>query len=116
MGAAWFKLIGESLIEKPVEPFWIAIMAGVASAVAVFVLFVWWSSRPAWGAAHRFAAATGATLACMAAPYETIATWSKIDVVGVAIFDVLALIGFVFLARKVFAGAKVIYPPRFGES
>ena len=70
------------------------------------MLLVWWSSRPAWSRAHRFAAATGATLACTAAPYVTIATWPKIDVVGEAIFDALALIGFLLLARKVFAGAK----------
>lgn len=106
MGAAWFKLIGENFVPKPVQPFWIAIAAGSAWAAASFVLFVWWSSRPAWSRAHRFAAATGATLACTAAPYVTIATWPKIDVVGEAIFDALALIGFLLLARKVFAGAK----------
>jgi hypothetical protein len=116
MGAAWFKLIGENFIALPVEPFWIAIMSGIAWAVAAFVLFVWWSSRPAWDKAHRFAAATGATLACMAAPYETIATWQKVDVVGVAIFDALMLIGFVFLARNIFAGANAVESPRFGES
>jgi hypothetical protein len=106
MGAAWFKLIGENFIPKPLRPFWIAIAAGGAWAAATYVLFVWWSSRPAWSRAHRFAAASGATLACMAAPYKTIATWPKIDVVGEVIFDALALVGFVLLARKVFAGAK----------
>lgn len=106
MGAAWFMLIGENFVRKPVEPFWLAIAAGGAWAALAFVLFVWWSSRPAWSEAHRFAAATGATLACMAAPYTTIASWPKIDVVGKAIFDVLALIGFVLLARAVFARTR----------
>jgi hypothetical protein len=41
MGAAWFKLIGENFISKPVQPFWIAIVAGSAWAAAAFVLFVW---------------------------------------------------------------------------
>jgi hypothetical protein len=106
MGAGWFELIGENFASNPLQPFWIAIAAGSAWAAAAFALFVWWSSRPAWSRAHRFAAATGAILACMAAPYLTIATWPEIDVVGEAIFDALALIGFVLLARKVFAGAK----------
>jgi hypothetical protein len=106
MAAAWFMLIGQYFFPKPIEPFWIAIAAGSAWAALAFVLFVWWSSGPAWGRAHRFAAATGATLACMAVPYLTIATWPKIDVVGKAIFDALALIGFVLLARKLFVRAK----------
>jgi len=106
MGAAWFMLIGQNFVPKPIEPFWIAIAAGSAWAALAFVLFVRWSSRPAWGKAHRYAAVTGAILACMAAPYLTIATWPKIDVVGKAIFDVLALIGFVLLARKSFAPAR----------
>jgi hypothetical protein len=106
MGAAWFELIAQNFVPNPVEPFWIAIAAGGAWAAAAFVLFVWWSSRPAWGRGHRFAAATGATLACMAGPYATIATWPKIDSVGEAIFDALALMGFVLLARKLFARAK----------
>jgi hypothetical protein len=106
MGAAWFMLIGQNFVPKPIEPFWIAIAGGSAWAALAFLLFVWWSSRPAWGKAHRFAAATGATLACMAAPYLTIATWPKLDAVGKVIFDVLALIGFVLLARKLFARTK----------
>jgi hypothetical protein len=106
MGTAWFMLIGQNFVPNPVEPFWLAIVAGSAWAALAFALFVWWSSRPAWSGVHRFAAATGATLACMAAPYVTIATWPKIDVVGKAIFDVLALIGFVLLARAAFARAR----------
>jgi hypothetical protein len=106
MGAAWFLLIGQNFVPHPVEPFWLAIAAGSAWAALAFALFVWWSSRPAWSEVHRFAAATGATLGCMAAPYMTIATWPKIDVVGKAIFDVLALIGFVLLTRAVFARAR----------
>jgi hypothetical protein len=106
MGAAWFMLIRENFSPKPVEPFWLAIAAGSAWAALTFVLFVWWSSRRAWSRAHRFAAATGAILACMAVPYMTITTWPKIDVVGEATFDVLALIGFILLARKLFARAK----------
>ena len=108
MGAAWFTLIGEVFNPNPVEPFWSAIAAGIAWAALAFVLFFWWSSGPAWSRAHRFAAATGATLACMAAPYLTIATWLKIDVLGEATFDVLALTGLVLLARKLFAGAKKV--------
>jgi hypothetical protein len=101
ISAPWFLLIGENFTPMPVQPFWIAIIAGSAWALAAFILFVWWSSRPAWGKGHRLAAAIGATLDCMAAPYVTIASWPKIDVVGVVIFDLIALCVIVILTRRV---------------
>jgi hypothetical protein len=106
MGAAWFDLIGQNFISNPVQPFWLAIFAGLAWAVVAFVLFVWWSSRAAWSEVHQLAAAVGATLACMAMPYMTVAGWPKVDVVGKMFFDSLALFGFFILARKVLARNK----------
>jgi hypothetical protein len=70
-----------------------------------------WSSRPAWNEVHRLTAAFAATLASMAVPYLTISTWPRVDIVGKVIFDVLALIGFLILARKVLARANVATTP-----
>jgi hypothetical protein len=106
MGSEWGQLISQCFIPKPVQPFWIAIVAGIAWAAAAFILFVWWSSRPGWSQVHRFAAAFGATLACMAPPYLNAAHWPTIDLVGKMIFDALALVGFTLLAKKVFARAR----------
>lgn len=103
MGGAWFELIGQQFIPKPVQPFWIVIAIGSAWAALAFVLFSWWSSRPAWGDVHCFAAVLGATLACMAAPYLTISTWPRLDIIGKVVFDALALTGFVLLGRSVWA-------------
>lgn len=107
MGAAWFELIGQQFIRNPVRPFWIAIAAGIAWALLAFALFTAWSSRTAWSEAHRFAAAFGATLGCIVTPYLTITSWPRIDIVGIVIFDALALAGSAALARKVLARAKV---------
>jgi hypothetical protein len=106
MGSAWFDLIGQNFVAKPAQPFWTAIIAGVGWAAVAFTLFVWWSSRQAWSEVHRFAAASGATLACMATPYITVASWPKIDLAGKIIFDALALIGIFLLAKQVFARAR----------
>ena len=103
MGAAWFQLIAQEFIPKPVQPFWIAIALGIVWAAVAFTLFWWWSSRAAWTEIHGFASAVGATLACMAVPYLTIATWPKVDIGGKVIFDAIALLGFLVLANKVFA-------------
>jgi hypothetical protein len=100
MGAGWFILIGENFVAKPIEPFWITVAVGSCWAALAFVLFVKWSSGPAWNEWHRFSAAVCATLACIAAPYLSIMGWSKIDVVGELIFDLTALIALVALLAK----------------
>ena len=101
MGAAWFGLISQLFIAKPVQPFWIAVAFGIAWAALAFTFFFRWSSRTSWSARHRFASVLGATLACMATPYMTIASWPKIDILGKLICDALALAGFLLLATKV---------------
>lgn len=106
MGSAWFELIGQNFVPHPVHPFWIVIIAGIAWATLAFILFVWWSSRPAWNDVHRLAAAFGATLACMATPYLTIVSWPKTDIDGIIAFDTLALAGFSLLAKNIWARAK----------
>lgn len=106
MGSVWFELIAQNFIPHPVQPFWTAIVAGIAWAALAFTGFVWWSSRPAWTEVHSFAAVFGSTLACMAVPYLTISSWPRIDIVGKIIFDLLALTGFSVLARSTLARAK----------
>jgi hypothetical protein len=106
MGCAWFEIITQEFVPRPIQPFWIPIVLGVAWSALAFTLFSWWSSRAAWSEAHRFASAVGATLACMATPYLSIATWPKIDIVGKLVFDAFALSGFLLLASKVFTRAK----------
>ena len=106
MGAAWFEVIAQIFVPQPVHPFWIVIVAGVVWAGIAFALFTHWSSRPGWTEIHGFSAATGATLACMAIPYLTIPTWPKVDVIGKIGFDVLAVIGFLVLGRRVLERSK----------
>lgn len=106
MGSAWFWLIDQQFVLKPAQPFWVAIAGGIAWAATALLLFSWWTSCAAWSDVHRLAATAGATLACMLAPYLTISNWSRIDIVGKAIFDLFTLAGFLILARRVFSGAK----------
>lgn len=108
MGAAWFEVIAQIFVPHPVQSFWAVIAVGVAWALLAFTLFVRWSSRQAWREIHGFSAVLGATLACMATPYLTISTWPKVDVIGKVFFDVLALVGFVILGRKVLTRSKTM--------
>jgi hypothetical protein len=102
LGAAWFELIGMSFLPHPMEPFTKAIALGIGWALLAFVLFTWWSSRRAWTEMHSFCACWGATLACQAMPYWTIASWPKIDIIGKMIFDVGALALFLWLGTQVY--------------
>lgn len=103
LGGAWFEIIGQQFNPYPVRPFWIAIAAGIAWAIIAWLLFRWLSSSPAWNKRHVFAATFGASLACMAAPYLSISSWSRIDTIGVVIFDIVAFVVFAVLAKKVFS-------------
>jgi hypothetical protein len=46
----------------------------------------------------------------MAAPYVSIASWPKIDVIGELFFDAIALIGIVLLTKRVFARHQIPQP------
>ena len=107
MGAAWFELIGQIFVPHPIQPFWIVFALGIGWAVLAFGLFTVWSSRLRWSTVHRWSASFGATLACMTTPYLSISSWSKMDLVAVIFFDVLALVGILLLARKVFSASQV---------
>ena len=84
-----------------------AIAAGTVWGLVAMVLFGWWSSRGGWGRAHGFAAAGGAVVACMAAPYLSISSWPRVDVIGLAIFDVFAIAGLLILGMRIRSRATV---------
>jgi hypothetical protein len=63
-------------------------------------LFTRWAGRKAFTDGHRFAACWGATLACQAMPYYTIASWPRIDITGKVFFDLAALALFAWLGTK----------------
>jgi len=69
MGAAWFNLICQIFVPKPIQPFWTALALGIAWSVVASVLFVAWSSRRSWTGIHRWSVSFGAALACMTPPY-----------------------------------------------
>ena len=102
-GLGWFFIITQIFIPKPVQPYWLVVLMGIGWALVTFALFTAWASRWGWSTLHRYSAALGATLGCMTAPYLSIASWAKPDVIALVVFDVLALTGFALLGRKVFA-------------
>jgi len=102
--AAWWLVIMQLFIPKPIEPWWVVLVAGISWSVLAFALFASWASRPAWGLMHRWAAAFGATLGCTVSPYLSLSSWPKADLVAVVIFDVAGIVMFLLLGRRVARG------------
>jgi hypothetical protein len=99
LGCAWFKLI--AMVFTPVHsPAWVPMIAGFAGALSTYALFRALSSS-AWGDAQRWAASFGATMACMSVGYLSTAGWTRFDLIGKAILNVLALVGPLWLGVKV---------------
>lgn len=102
-GAGWFFIITQIFVPKPVQPYWLILLMGIGWGLVTFALFTAWASRGGWSTLHRYSAAFGATLGCMAAPYPTISTWPRAEMIAEIVFGVMALVIFGLLGRKVFS-------------
>ena len=100
-GAAWFELIGLIFVPHPSLAVWMPLVAGPVWALLSFGLVRYWSAAKGWRDIHRFALSFGATLGCMAISDVSAAGWTRIDLVAKFIFQFLAFLGFLLLARKV---------------
>jgi len=99
-GAAWWAIITQLFVPKPIQPWWLVMAAGIAWSALALVLFTTCSSRPAWRPIHRWAAAFGATLGCMISPYLSASSWPRADFVAVVIFHLGGIAMFLLLWRR----------------
>jgi hypothetical protein len=100
-GAAWFELIGLIFIPHPGVPVWIPLLSGPIWALLAFAIVRYWSAAQRWRDIHRFALSLGAVLGCMAISDVSAAGWTRVDLIGKFVFQFLAVVGFLLLARKV---------------
>jgi hypothetical protein len=101
MGAAWFELIGLMFVPHPIRQVWVPMAVGTAWCLVAYALFYRWSIASGWSEVHRLAVVFGATLGCEGMPYLGAAGWPRVDLYGKMILDVLALVGFWLLAKRV---------------
>ena len=100
-GAAWFELIGLIFVLHPGIAVWIPMTAGPIWALLSFILVRYWSAARGWRDIHRFALSFGAVLGCMVISDVSSVGWTRVDLIAKFIFQFLAFVGFLFLARKV---------------
>ena len=94
---------GRSVVVVPHQGLavWIPISAGVIWSLLSFALVRYWSAACGWRDIHRWAISFGAVLGSMALGDASAAGWTHLDLIAKFVFQLLAVVGFVLLARKV---------------
>jgi hypothetical protein len=101
LSTPWFWLIGLLFVPHHGFAVWIPISAGVIWSLLSFALVRYWSAACGWRDIHRWAISFGAVLGSMALGDGSAAGWTRLDLIGKFGFQLLAVVGFVLLGRKV---------------
>jgi hypothetical protein len=97
----WYALMGLVFGPKRDIPLWIPVLSTTLWAGLAYVVAQWFTSSSGWSDIHRWTAAFCASLVCMIAGFLGSGTWSRTDLFGKAILNVLAAAGFIWLAQKI---------------
>lgn len=100
-GFPWYRLMALIFSERSTQPFWVSMALGPAWGGFAYFLIRYWSVGRGWNDLHRWGLTFGAVLVCMSAGFAGSSTWPRMDLVGKWVFDVLAVIGFALLARRI---------------
>lgn len=100
-GFPWYALMGLVFVPGRHVPFWIPALAATLWASMAYLLARWLSRSPGWSDIHRWSAVFCASLVCMLAGFLGSSTWSRTDLVGKIILNVVSVAGFIWLALKI---------------
>lgn len=82
---------------RPTFSFWIVMACGVAWALLAYLAIRKWSCSPQWTDSHRWALTFAATLVCMGGGFLGSSAWLCVDLIGKAILNLIAVVGFIVL-------------------
>lgn len=104
-GLFWFSLLFLAYGALPTLPPAIPLAAGVTLAIAGVLLVVRWASSRHWRDSHGLALSAGALAVSMTAgfPILVASRAPAIDIVGKAVFNIIAVLLLIALSRKVAA-------------
>jgi hypothetical protein len=108
LGFPWYWLMELQFSPQSKHPpFWIPMTVCVAWAGLAYLLYRRWTSSPQWSDLHRWTLSFAATLVCMLAGFLGSSSWSRVDLVGKILLNVVAMVGFLWLLRRMrqFAGS-----------
>jgi hypothetical protein len=101
LSAPWFCLIGILFVPVPGLAVWIPISAGLIWSLSSFALVRYWSAACGWRDIHRWAISFGAVLGSLVLGDASSAGWTRLDLIAKFVFQSLAVVGLMLLARKV---------------
>ncbi len=99
-GVPWYGLMALIFGGKTMGPFWIPLLCGLAWAGLVWAMLQRWIAAPAWSDMHRWALCFGATVVIMACGFLGSTQWPKLDLIGKAVLNMVAVLGFILLALR----------------
>ena len=106
LSAGWFYPL--TLVFSP-HPGWPAartVVSAVAWGVGSFALFSYLSAARGWGDVHRWAVCFASTLGTMAVTFVGTSTgWSRVDLIGKIVLDLVAVVGFAWLGVRIRSGS-----------
>jgi hypothetical protein len=109
LSCPWYLLMGLVFsAPRPAFSFWIPMAAGWVWALLAYALIRRWSSSPQWQDMHRWVLAFAATLVCMVGGFLGSSTWPRVDLIGKAVLNVLAVLGFLLLLRRIRQRARAM--------
>lgn len=95
----WWILIVLVFAPQRALPLWVPLLGGSAWAVMAWLVIHRLSRASAWCDRHRWALAFSALAVCMLAGYLGSASWSKLDLAGKIVLNVIATERMIALAR-----------------
>jgi hypothetical protein len=101
LSGPWFWLITLLFVPHPGLAVWIPVSAGIVWALLSYSLLRYLTAAHAWRDIHRWALSFGAVLGFMVPGDMSAAGWTRVDLIGKFAFQLLAVVGFLLLARKV---------------
>jgi hypothetical protein len=100
-GLLWFAPLALHSGSFPTFPVAIAVVLILAWAAGTLLLIRYWSASKNWGDAQRMALIFGALMANMLAGYKASGITLPIDFIGKAAFNMIAVIGLLYLTWKI---------------
>ena len=100
-GSLWWALMMLVFSQHPAVPASEVLIAAALWALLAFALLRYFSSGSGWTDMHRWAISSGATVSCMLPSYLSLAGWTRPDLIFKILINVMALIGFLLLARNI---------------
>lgn len=100
LGMCWNFLIWTIFAASAPAPAQVVFVAGVLWAVLAAAVVRRWESAGNWGRMHEYALVFSAAVVCMVSSLLQSSAWARVDQVGAAIMDLIALACLIALGRK----------------